>query len=143
MTDEAGTAANDTLDVQVLDVSGNLLQNLATYSNLNAAPYAQYSFDLSAYRGQTILLFMRGTENASLQTSFLMDDFSLQVSAPSRSGPDASITAPFTAAFKAQGLSASVPNQPGATYAWTISGGTITAGRGPTALRSMPGRPRP
>ena len=130
-TDELGGDANDTLDVNVLDLSGNLLKKLASYSNLNAGPYVQYSFDFSAYRGQTILVFMKGTENESLQTSFFMDDFSLQVSTPPGPfSPDANITAPFTAPFKAQGLTASAPSQPGATYAWTITGGAITAGQG-------------
>src|SRR5213075_42152 len=54
---------------------------------------ANDTLDLSAYRGQSIRLFVQGTENASLQTSFFMDDFSLQVSAPPAIGPDASITA--------------------------------------------------
>ena len=136
LTDEPGPAANDTLEVQVLDGSGNLLQTLASYSNLDAGPYAQYSFDLSAYRGQTIVISMIGTEDDSLQTSFFMDDFSLQVTTPPPpAAPDASITAPSTAPLRARGLTASVPDQPGATYAWTVSGGgTITSGVGTHAI---------
>src|SRR5262245_33347446 len=44
---------------------------------------------------------------------------------------NATITAPSATTAGTAGLSASVPNQPGATYAWSISaGGTITAGLG-------------
>jgi subtilase family serine protease len=74
------SVAYDTLKVQVLDTAGNVLQTLATYSNLNAsASYAQKSFDLSARRGQTIRIRFYGVEDTSLQTSFLVDDTALNV----------------------------------------------------------------
>jgi len=74
------TTAFDTLKVQVLDTAGNVLQTLATYSNLNAsASYAQKSFDLSSRRGQTIRIRFLGVEDSSLQTSFLVDDTALNV----------------------------------------------------------------
>ncbi len=142
MTDEPGPGANDILTVQVLDSSGSLLDTLATRSNLDAGPYAQYSFDLSPYRGQAIVLLMTGTENDSLQTSFFMDDFSLQVTTPPLPvAPDASITAPSTAFQGARALTASVPDQPAATYTWTLSGdGGITSGAGTHAITFDAGR---
>ncbi|HMC72045.1 MAG TPA: S8 family serine peptidase, partial [Mycobacteriales bacterium] len=74
------TTAFDTLQVQVLDSAGNLLQTLATYSNLNAsAGYVQKSFDLSSRRGQTVRIRFVGSEDSSLQTSFLVDDTALNV----------------------------------------------------------------
>ncbi|WP_267223605.1 protease pro-enzyme activation domain-containing protein [Dyella silvae] len=74
------TTAHDKLTVQVLNSSGTVLKTLATYSNLNAASgYSQASFDLSAYIGQTVTLKFTGTENASLQTSFVLDDVNLTV----------------------------------------------------------------
>jgi uncharacterized protein (TIGR03437 family) len=74
------TIAYDTVQVQVLDSAGNVLQTLATYSNLNAsASYAQKSFDLSSRRGQTIRIRFIGVEDSSLQTSFLVDDTALNV----------------------------------------------------------------
>jgi PKD repeat protein len=80
-TAETGTTANDKLQVQVLNPSGTVLGTLATYSNLNAiSGYAQHTFDLSTYAGQAITLKLTGTENASLQTSFALDDFALNVS---------------------------------------------------------------
>jgi len=74
------TTAYDTLQVQVRNSSGTVLQTLATYSNLNAnTGYAQKSFDLSAYIGQTIRVYLVGTEDSTLQTSFVVDDFALNV----------------------------------------------------------------
>ena len=74
------TIAYDTLAVQVRNSSGTLLQTLATYSNLNAgAGYAQKTFDLSAYIGQTIRVYLTATEDSQKQTSFVVDDFALNV----------------------------------------------------------------
>src|SRR5205814_10300939 len=47
--------AYDTLKVQIRNSSGTVLATLATYSNLNAnSGYAQQSFNLNSYIGQTI-----------------------------------------------------------------------------------------
>jgi hypothetical protein len=74
------TTAFDTLSVQVLNSSGSLLSTLATYSNLNAgATYVQKSLSLTSFRGQTIRVRFSGTEDSSLQTSFLVDDTALNV----------------------------------------------------------------
>ncbi|MGA5037842.1 hydrolase [Streptomyces capoamus] len=73
--------AYDTLKVQVLNGSGTVLATLATYSNLDAAPgYIQRGFDLSGYAGQTVTLKFTGTEGSKYQTSFVVDDTSLEVS---------------------------------------------------------------
>jgi hypothetical protein len=78
-----GTTAYDTLKVQIRNSSGTVLATLATYSNLNAgAGYTQVSFDLSAYKGQTIQIYLVGTEDSSLKTSFVVDDFALNVTTP-------------------------------------------------------------
>jgi hypothetical protein len=82
-TETTTTRAYDTLAVQVRNSSGTVLATLATYSNLNAASgYAKFSFDLSAYRGQTIQLYLIGVEDTSLKTSFVVDDFALNVTTP-------------------------------------------------------------
>jgi uncharacterized membrane protein len=74
------TLANDVLRVQIRNSSGTVLATLATFSNLNHnTGYAQQSYDVSAYKGQTIQVFLTATENASLQTSFVVDDFALNV----------------------------------------------------------------
>jgi hypothetical protein len=54
---------------------------LATYSNLNkASGYTQRSFNVSGFAGQTVTLKFTGTEDSSLQTSFVIDDTALNVS---------------------------------------------------------------
>ncbi|MFD5563175.1 putative Ig domain-containing protein [Kitasatospora griseola] len=74
-TAETGTTAYDKLTVQANSTT------LATYSNANAATgYVQKSFDLSSYAGQSVTLKFTGTEDASLQTSFVIDDTALNVS---------------------------------------------------------------
>jgi serine protease len=53
---------------------------LATYSNLNhATGYSQKSFNLAGFAGQTVTLKFTGTEDSSLQTSFVIDDTALNV----------------------------------------------------------------
>jgi hypothetical protein len=74
------TTAYDTLKVQIRSSSGSVLTTLATYSNLNAAPgYSQKTFDISAYKGQTIRVYLLGSEDFTKQTSFVVDDFTLNV----------------------------------------------------------------
>jgi len=54
---------------------------LATYSNLNASSsYVQRTLNVAAYAGQTVTLTFTGTEDSSLQTSFVIDDVTLQAS---------------------------------------------------------------
>jgi len=74
------TTAYDTLKVQVRNSSGAVLATLATYSNLNKnTGYVQKTFDLSAYKGQTVRVHFEGVEGGTLQTSFVIDDASLKV----------------------------------------------------------------
>ncbi|MEW1912737.1 protease pro-enzyme activation domain-containing protein [Kitasatospora sp. NPDC085895] len=74
-TAETGSTAYDKLTVAAGSTT------LATYSNANAASgYVQKSFDLSAFAGQTVTLKFTGTEDSSLQTSFVVDDTALTVS---------------------------------------------------------------
>lgn len=69
------TTAFDKLQVQVRNSSNTVLATLATYSNLNKnTTYVLKTFDLTAYRGQTIRIYFLGTEDSSLQTSFVIDD---------------------------------------------------------------------
>ncbi|MFJ6718703.1 putative Ig domain-containing protein [Streptomyces sp. NPDC091259] len=66
------TTAYDKLTVQANSTT------LASYSNLNKnTGYAQKTFDLSSYAGQTVTLKFTGTEDSTLQTSFVIDDTAL------------------------------------------------------------------
>ncbi|MGQ4403270.1 M1 family aminopeptidase [Streptomyces hayashii] len=54
---------------------------LATYSNLDKnTGYVRKSFDVSAFAGQTVSLAFTGTEDSSLQSSFVLDDIALDTS---------------------------------------------------------------
>ena len=71
------TTPFDTLQVQVRNSSNTVLSTLATYSNLNKTTgYVLKSFDVTSFKGQTIRIYFLGTEDSSLQTSFVIDDTS-------------------------------------------------------------------
>jgi hypothetical protein len=75
------TVAYDTLTVQVLNSSGGVLATLHTYSNLDhVTGYVSHTFELGAYAGQTVTLKFTGSEDSSLQTSFVLDDITLTTS---------------------------------------------------------------
>ena len=78
-TNQAGAQFN--INNDFAGSSGTVLSTLATYSNLNhITGYAQHSFSLASYIGQSVTLKFTGTEDASLQTSFVLDDNALNVS---------------------------------------------------------------
>ena len=69
------TTAYDRLQVQIRNSSNTVLATLATYSNLDkSSGYLLKTFDISAYRGQTIRIYFLGAEDVTLQTSFIIDD---------------------------------------------------------------------
>jgi metallopeptidase family M12-like protein len=76
------TSQYDRIFVEVRSTSGALLSTLATFSNLNkgtAGAYVQRGpYSLSAYAGQTVRIQFRATNNASLPTSFRVDDVSVK-----------------------------------------------------------------
>jgi hypothetical protein len=79
-TAESGSTAYDTLKVQIRNSAGTVLATLATYSNANAASgFSQKSFNLLTYKGQTVQVYLVGAEDTTLQTSFVVDDFALNV----------------------------------------------------------------
>lgn len=75
------TTQFDKLFVEVRNTSGTLLATLATYSNLNkttAGVYSQKSFNVAAYKGQTIRVQFRSTTDSSITSTFRVDDVSLK-----------------------------------------------------------------
>ena len=75
------TTQYDKLFVEVRNTAGTLLSTLATYSNLNkgtAGVYSQKSFNLSAYKGQTVRIQFRSTTDSSVTSTFRVDDASLK-----------------------------------------------------------------
>lgn len=79
---ETGTTAYDKLFVEVRNTSGTLLSTLATYSNVDkvatAGSYTQKSLSLAAYKGQTVRIQFRTTTDASVATTFRVDDASVK-----------------------------------------------------------------
>ncbi|GIH19594.1 putative Ig domain-containing protein [Rugosimonospora africana] len=71
----------DTFTAQILNTSGTVLSTLATCSNLDHnTGYAQHSYNLASYAGQTITIKFTGAEDYTDQTSFVLDDTALTVS---------------------------------------------------------------
>jgi len=71
----------DKLFVEVRNTSGTLLTTLATYSNLNKTTqgsYSQKTFNVAAYKGQTVRIQFRSTMDSSITSTFRVDDVVLQ-----------------------------------------------------------------
>jgi hypothetical protein len=70
--DTAETTTTTAFDKLTITANGT---TLATFSNLNhITGYAQHSYSLGSFAGQTVTLKFTGTEDSSLQTSFVVDD---------------------------------------------------------------------
>ncbi len=79
-TAETGTTAFDKLAVQVTNTAGTVLGTLYTYSNLNKnTGYSGRNLTMTPYIGQTVIVKFVGTEDASAQASFVLDDVTLNV----------------------------------------------------------------
>jgi hypothetical protein len=73
--DTSETTATTAYDRLTVAVGGT---TLATLSNLNrAAGYQQRSVNVGSFAGRTVTVTFTGTEDASLQTSFVIDDTAL------------------------------------------------------------------
>jgi hypothetical protein len=76
------TTVADRLFIEVRSTSGALLATLATFSNLNKRTAGAYvatgPFALSSFAGQTVRIQFRCVNNASLSTSFRVDDVSVK-----------------------------------------------------------------
>jgi hypothetical protein len=76
--DTAETTRTTAFDKLTITANGT---TIATFSNLNAASgYQQHSFSLGSLAGQTVTLKFTGTEDSSLQTSFVVDDTAVNTS---------------------------------------------------------------
>jgi hypothetical protein len=76
--DTAETTTTTAFDKLTVTINGG---TVASYSNLNhAAGYTQKSVTVAAISGQTLTITFSGTEDSSLQTSFVVDDTALTVS---------------------------------------------------------------
>lgn len=88
--DTAETTASTAYDKLTAKIGST---TLATYSNLDKnTGYVQKSFDVSAFAGQTVALSFTGTEDSSLQSSFVLDDIALATSDATTPPADATRT---------------------------------------------------
>jgi hypothetical protein len=70
--------AHDILYVRVYNAAGTLLATPATYSNLNAsAGYVLESVDMTPYIGQKVQIDFVGVNNATQETTWDLDDVTL------------------------------------------------------------------
>ena len=77
----ATTTQFDKLQVQLRNSANTVLSTLGTFSNVNASAFSAYQqvcHNVGTFAGQTVRAFFLGTEDSSLQTSFFIDDTSLQ-----------------------------------------------------------------
>ena len=125
------STAYDKLAVSLLNASGTPLKTLATYSNLNkAAGYQVRTFDVSEYRGQTVQVHFKATEDSVYQTSFALDNISLNAGGVVTPTVGISLT-PATVSLKTgatQTFTAAVTGTSNTGVTWKASGGTITSG---------------
>ena len=76
-------SATDFLKVEIRDASGNVLETLATYSNLDANDtYTKRTFDVTRYRGKSIRISFTGIQDKGPATYFLIDDVNLNIWRP-------------------------------------------------------------
>ncbi|MFD4656296.1 M1 family aminopeptidase [Kitasatospora sp. NPDC058444] len=89
-----GSTAYDKLTVKLGSTT------LATYSNLDAqAGYVHKTVDVSAFAGQSVTLAFTGVEDSSLQTSFVLDDVTLDVSGGGTTPPADPTRTPVAPAY--------------------------------------------
>jgi hypothetical protein len=70
--DTSETTTTTQFDKLTITANGT---TLATFSNLNhASGYTQHSYSLGSFAGSSVTVKFSGTEDASLQTSFVVDD---------------------------------------------------------------------
>jgi hypothetical protein len=75
------TTKYDTLKLDILNSAGTVLSTPGSWSNLDHnTGYTQRTVSLSSYVGQTITIRWTGSEDSTLQTSFVIDDTALNVS---------------------------------------------------------------
>lgn len=69
----------DYLYSQIRNTSGSVLATLLTLNDGTATGWVQRSFNLLNYKGQTIQIAFKGTNDSSNPTDFFVDDVSLQI----------------------------------------------------------------
>ena len=72
--------ASDTLSVEIRNAAGQLLETIATYSNLDGnATYTKRTLDVTRYSGKTIRISFTAIQGNGPSTYFLLDDVALNI----------------------------------------------------------------
>ncbi|MEU3859989.1 M1 family aminopeptidase [Streptomyces sp. NPDC028722] len=96
-TDTAETTTSVAYDKLTAKIGST---TLATYSNLDQnTGYVHKTIDVSSFAGQTVNLSFTGTEDSSLQTSFVLDDITLDTSGGTTPPPADSTRTPAAPAY--------------------------------------------
>jgi hypothetical protein len=78
-TDFHGSLGAGTMTVQLLNSGGTVLTTLATFAINNTSGYTQYSYNVLAYAGQTVVVKFNATATLLRQPNFVIDDTALSV----------------------------------------------------------------
>lgn len=74
------TKRSDRCAVQLLGPNGNVLTTLETLSNLSeTGGWLHKTYDVTQFKGRTVTVSFRATENGDNATSFILDDVSLTI----------------------------------------------------------------
>jgi hypothetical protein len=125
-TTETAASDIDTLAVQVRDTGGNVLTTLKTHTNqqVDHLLWARESFDLSAYKGQTVQLYLGWNCPTTKQSFWRVDDLALIITnhvltapvvtafAPSAAAPGASVVLTGTGFTGSTSVAFNGVNQP-------------------------------
>ncbi len=71
--------AHDYFYAQVRNTKGSVLANLLTLNDGTSSGWVQYRYNLTNYKGQTIQIAFKATNDRSYPTSFFVDGVSLQI----------------------------------------------------------------
>ena len=148
VTTAAGCTGNASKTVTVaasttptISAPANVCANASANASVASQPGASYAWSITngtinSGQGTNAIAFTAGASgNVGLSINVTNAcSGSASTSVPINPAPQAAITAPQNVNANSTGNAASVASQPGATYAWTISGGTISGGQGTNAI---------
>ncbi|MGA2866771.1 MAG: GH25 family lysozyme [Verrucomicrobiota bacterium] len=134
-SDECTCAAYDTFSATIRNTGGTVLATVGNWSNINQDPaagnpyYHQQTYDLLAYKGQSVLIYFSSSNDSNYLTSFRLDDVSVKVTVPapapaiSSVGPNPVIGSNNPQTVTVYG--ANFVNKPTLTLTWTGESGYV------------------
>jgi len=129
ITSQSDYTTIDTLTMHVTDAQGNILKTLNTYKtqDWDHILWTQDSFDLSDFRGQTVMVRADWSEKATNMTAWRLDDFALTFNPVITPTPTLFPKAATVAWGGSQAFTPIVANGTANTVTWS-AGGTVPTG---------------